>query len=337
MDRPIRLGVSACLLGQPVRFDATHKYAPWIAQELGRHVELLPVCPEAEAGFGTPREAMRLTGDPEHPRLVTVHTGRDMTRAMREYCAKRVEELAAEDLCGFIFKSKSPSSGMARVKVYPETGGSPILAGTGIFAKAFMRRFPLLPVEEDARLDEPHLRENFIERIVVLRAWRGALLCCGQGAACAQSPASQKATAASRQPAEALSAFHARHKLTLMAHSPAHLKSMGSLIAAARQTPPAELAAHYGKLLLEALDKPATPGRHANVLSHMAGYFRGLISPEARRELDGAIREYRQGLTPRIVPMTLIRHHVHSLGHPYLASQSYMHQHPLELALRGSC
>lgn len=335
-SRPLRIGVSACLLGQAVRFDGGHKHDRWITGELGRYVVFVPVCPEVEAGFGVPREAMRLVGDAEAPRLVTVRSGRDMTAAMESWAGRRASELAQENLCGFIFKSKSPSSGMTRVKVYSDKGGMPAHKGVGLFAKAFMRRFPLLPVEEDGRLCDAKLRENFIERIFVLRAWRDVLEHCrGDGMEAAEVTAGAPACANGSRPMSAIMEFHARHKLLIMAHSPAHAKLLGQLVANSKNAPLAELRATYESLLLEALGKPATVARNVNVLQHMAGYFRQHISQDERRELAEVIESYRTGLTPLIVPIALISHHVRKHGVEYLADQAYLKPHPLELKLRN--
>lgn len=165
----IRLGISACLLGRPVRYDGGHNFDQFLVDELGRFVEYVPVCPEAEAGLGVPREAMRLVGDPEHPRLVTVSTGTDLTDLMAAWAERRVQELEAEDLSGFIFKKDSPSCGLMRVKVYVEDG-VPIRKGVGMFARAFAEYFPALPVEEEGRLDDAGIREDFIERVLALKA-----------------------------------------------------------------------------------------------------------------------------------------------------------------------
>ncbi|WP_243313306.1 YbgA family protein [Fundidesulfovibrio agrisoli] len=318
MESPLRLGVSACLLGHPVRYDGGHKHDRWITGELGKHVAFAPVCPEAEAGFGIPREAMRLVGDPADPRLVTIQTGRDMTPAMKEWAAKRLDELALQNLCGFIFKSRSPSSGMERVKVYPEKGGPAVNKGVGIFAAAFMKRFPLLPVEEDGRLNDARLRENFIERIFTLRRWRETARTIREGAS-----------------ARELIGFQARHKLLLMAHSPENARLMGKLVAAAtRENLPGTLE-QYETLLLKTTAVLATVRKHVNVLQHMAGYFKKLISPDERQELAEVIDEYRQGLTPLIVPLTLVNHHVRKHGVAYLAEQAYLRPHPVELKLRN--
>lgn len=172
METTLKIGISACLLGEPVRYDGGHKLDHFLVETLGRFVSFVPVCPETECGLGVPRETMRLTGDPASPRLMTIHSGQDLTARMESWAARRVKELAGENLCGFIFKSRSPSSGMERVKVYADTGGAPTKTGVGLFAKEFMTRFPLLPVEDEGRLHDPVLRENFITRIFVLKRWR---------------------------------------------------------------------------------------------------------------------------------------------------------------------
>lgn len=170
----IKLGISTCLLGENVRYDGGHKLDQFLMNTLGQYVEYIPVCPEVECGLGVPRESMHLEGDPDSPRLVTTRTKQDMTDRMVQWARKRVVELEKEDLCGFIFKSNSPSSGMERVRVYNEKG-MPVKKGIGIFAGIFMDRFPLLPAEEEGRLHDPELRENFVERIFTLKQWREVL------------------------------------------------------------------------------------------------------------------------------------------------------------------
>jgi uncharacterized protein YbbK (DUF523 family) len=167
----IRLGISSCLLGQNVRYDGGHKLDRYLTDTLGQYVEYVPVCPEVECGLGVPREAVRLVGDSESPRLVTVKTKQDLTERMMTWAGKRVKELEKEGLCGFVFKSGSPSSGMERVKIYNERGMAE-KKGRGMFARAFMDHFPLIPVEEEGRLHDPRLRENFIESIFALMRWR---------------------------------------------------------------------------------------------------------------------------------------------------------------------
>jgi len=314
MQDKIRLGISSCLLGNKVRYDGGHKLDRFLTDTLGRYVEYVPVCPEVEIGLTVPREALRLSGDPHSPRLVTNRSGEDLTDRMRSWASRRLDELEKEDLCGFIFKSGSPSSGMERVRVY-DSGGVPSKTGVGIFAGAFMERFPDLPVEDEGRLNDPDLRENFIERIFALRRWRelekgGFTL-------------------------GALVKFHSAHKLQIMAHSPKHYTEMGRLVAHGAEMKTADLARAYGGTFLEALGRHATAGRNANVLKHIAGYFRRQLDSSERQELSETIEAYRTGLFPLIVPVTLINHYVLKYADPYLRQQSYLQPHPLELKLRN--
>lgn len=286
----------------------------FLTDTLGRFVEYIPVCPEVEYGLPVPREALRLVGDPESPRLVTSRTNVDHTEGMKQWAARRVVELEQEDLCGFIFKSKSPSSGMERVKVY-DRHGVPVNKGVGIFARAFMDRFPLIPVEEEGRLHDPLLRENFIERIFTLKRWRDM--------------------AAGRKSRGDLVDFHTRNKLLILSHSPKHYQVMGRLVAQARDYPLEELYERYVRLLMEALKLKASPAKNANVLQHMLGYFRKDLSGDEKQEMLETIRLYRQGHFPFIVPMTLMNHYVRKYDQSYLKEQTYLNPHPLELQLRN--
>jgi uncharacterized protein YbgA (DUF1722 family)/uncharacterized protein YbbK (DUF523 family) len=310
---PIRLGISACLLGQNVRYDGGHQHDRFLTDTLGRYVTWVPVCPEVECGLPVPREAMRLVGTADSPRLVTISTKKDLTIQMQSWARKRVGELEAEDLCGFIFKSKSPSSGMERVKVYSEENGIPAHNGVGMFARAFMQHFPLLPCEEEGRLHDPILRENFIERIFVYRRWRE--------------------TIAIGARAGALVDFHTRHKLLILSHSTTHYREMGRLVAQGLRT--AEVRDSYQSLLMEALALKPTVRKHVNVLQHMMGYFKTQLSPDEKKELLEIIEQYRSEYVPLIVPITLINHYVRKYSEPYLAGQYYLNPHPLELKLRN--
>lgn len=310
----IRLGISTCLLGEPVRYDGGHKLDRYLRDTLGQYVEYVPVCPETEAGFGIPRESMRLEGDVDAPRLVTSRTGIDMTDRMVAWAQERVRQLESEDLCGFIFKSNSPSSGMERVKLF-DHNRVPRKIGVGIFASIFMKHFPLLPVEEDGRLHDPMLRENFIERIFIAKRWRDLI---------AQKP-----------DVGDLVEFHTRHKLLVMAHSPKHGSLMGKLVAAAKQTPRDELFERYQSLLMEAVRLRATVRKNTNVLQHLMGYFKRDLTPDEKQELLEIIDHYRRGYVPLIVPITLIRHYVRKYDQPYLKQQVYLDPHPVELALRN--
>jgi len=314
MEERIRLGVSQCLLGDPVRFDGGHKLDHFIRDTLGTYVDFVPVCPEVESGLGVPREAMRLEGDIEAPRLVTVRTKVDLTDRMLTCASRRVRELEKEDLCGFIFKSKSPSSGMERVKVYTEQG-MPVLRGVGLFARAFKDHFPLLPVEEEGRLHDPVLRENFIESIFALKRWRDTLT--------------------AKKTMGRLVQFHTANKLLLLSHSQQHYRDMGRLVAQGKELPLAELYSRYEVHLLEALRLKSTVKKHVNVLHHMMGYFKKDLSSDEKQELLEVISHYHQGLTPLIVPITLFNHYVRKYHEPYLAQQTYLNPHPTALKLRN--
>ncbi|EFL49293.1 protein of unknown function DUF523 [Solidesulfovibrio fructosivorans JJ]] len=317
MSESIRVGVSACLLGQPVRYDGGHKRDAYVVETLGRFFEFVPVCPEVECGLSVPREPMRLVGDPAAPRLVTIKTGLDLTDKMRAFAARRVEELAREDLCGYIFKSKSPSSGYTRVKVYNDQG-VPVPKGVGLFARAFMDRFPLIPAEDEGRLHDEKLRENFIERIFTLNRWRKALA--GDGT--------------TSLPARLVD-FTTRHKLLLMSHSPEMARHLGRLTAEAKKWSADALRVSYETALMRALSLAATPAKHANVLEHIAGYFKKLLSADEKAELGELITQYRTGLLPLVVPVTLLAHYTRKYDVAYLKDQYYLHPHPVELKLRN--
>lgn len=313
MDRPIKVGVSSCLLGEKVRYDGGHKHDHYITDVLGKFFTFVPVCPEVGCGMPIPREAMRLEGDPEHPRLVTNKTRIDKTEQMRAFCRQKVTELADEELCGFIFKKDSPSSGLFRVKVYNE--GMPARSGSGLFAAAVVKHFPLLPVEEEGRLNDAAIRENFIERIFCCRRWKDFLL---------DSPDLGR-----------LVTFHARHKLLILAHSTSIYREMGSLVAHGKEMSWPELAQSYEALFMKALALHATVKKNTNVLMHIMGYFKRDLSAAEKEELLGVIREYHDRLVPLIVPITLLKHYVGKYGQSYLHQQYYLSPHPAELMLRN--
>jgi uncharacterized protein YbgA (DUF1722 family)/uncharacterized protein YbbK (DUF523 family) len=310
----IKLGISTCLLGENVRFDGGHKLDRYLTDTLGQFVEYVPVCPEMECGFGVPRESFRLVGDPENPRLVTTRTNQDHTERMAEWAKRRVGELEKEDLCGYIFKGGSPSSGMERVKVY-DRNGVPSKVGVGLFARIFMNHFTLLPVEEEGRLHDPRLRENFIERIFALKRWRDGLK--------------------EKQSLKALIAFHTRNKLLLLAHSPQHHRQMGKLVAAGKELPLRELYARYQDIFLEALRLKTTNKKHTNVLMHMLGYFKEQLSAAEKQEMLELIEQYRLESLPLVVPMTMMSHYVRKYDETYLKEQTYLQPHPAELHLRN--
>jgi uncharacterized protein YbgA (DUF1722 family)/uncharacterized protein YbbK (DUF523 family) len=314
IEQPIRVGISSCLLGNQVRYDGGHKLDRFVAQTLGRFVSFVPVCPEVECGLGVPREAMRLVGDPLEPRLVTVRSGQEHTDRMLAWARQRVRDLEGEELCGFIFKSDSPSSGMERVKVYDQQG-MPHRTGVGMFARVFMEHFPLLPVEEEGRLHDLKLRENFIEAIFALKRWRDLLR--------------------SGISLGALVTFHTRHKLLVLAHSPNHYRAMGKLVAEAHSLGMPDLTTRYETLLVEALRLKTTPRKHVNVLQHLMGYFKKQLDRDEKQELLEIIELFGSGQVPLIVPITLINHYVRKYQQPYLKEQYYLNPHPMELQLRN--
>ena len=310
----VRLGISKCLLGENVRYDGGHKLDRFFTDTLGQYVEYVPVCPEVECGLDVPRDPMRLEGDPDAPRLITLRTKQDMTDRMVKWARKRVEELEKNDLCGFIFKSSSPSSGMERVKVYNEKG-MPVKKGIGMFARIFMEHFPLLPVEDEGHIHDLGLRENFIERIFTLKRWREVLT--------------------KKESRGNVVDFHTKHKVLILSHSPKHYQWMGKLVAQAKDLPLKEFCWQYQTWLMESMKLKATPKKNANVLQHMMGYFREQLSSDEKQELLEVIDHYREGAIPLVVPMTLINHYVQKHNQPYLKQQVYLYPHPLELQLRN--
>ncbi|MBN1931325.1 MAG: DUF523 and DUF1722 domain-containing protein [Desulfobacterales bacterium] len=310
----IKLGISACLLGEKVRYDGGHKLDRFLTDTLGKYVQYLPVCPEVECGFPIPREALQLMGDFEAPMFVTTKTGVDYTDRVIQWSEKRVGEIEKENLCGFIFKSKSPSCGMERVKVYTENK-IPLKKGEGIFAGIFMKHFPLIPVEEEGRLHDPILRENFIERIFTLKRWRENI--------------------AENRGVGKIVNFHTRHKLLILSHSPKYYRQMGSLVAHGAEISTKQLYDQYEILLMEALKLKTTLKKHMNVMQHIMGYFKKQLSTDEKQELIEIIEQYRESYIPLIVPITLINHYVRKYDQPYLKKQVYLHPHPIALKLRN--
>jgi uncharacterized protein YbgA (DUF1722 family)/uncharacterized protein YbbK (DUF523 family) len=311
---PIRIGVSACLLGQQVRFDGGHKRDAFIVDTLGPFVEFVPVCPEFEIGLGVPRETLGLKRVGDEVRMIANKSGRDLTASMNRFAARRTAALAHEDLSGYVLKKDSPSCGMERVRVFGESG-MPRRDGVGLFAAALMARFPNLPVEEEGRLSDSGLRENFVERVFAYHRLRSFF--------------------SSDWTVGGLVHFHTAHKLLLMLHSPKAYAELGRLVAGARDLTRGELRARYESDLMSALRKIATPARHANVLHHMMGYLREHLDAASRAELLQLIEDYRAGFVPLVVPLTLMRHHVNRFAIAYLQGQLYLEPHPKELMLRN--
>jgi uncharacterized protein YbgA (DUF1722 family)/uncharacterized protein YbbK (DUF523 family) len=313
--RKLRLGVSACLLGRKVRYDGQDKRDPFLADVLGAFVEWVPVCPEQELGLGVPREPIRLVGPSSVPRLVGERSGKDHTEAMRRLAEARVRELARLDLCGYVTKADSPSCGMERVRVHSPRGGPPRRDGVGAFARVLLERLPLLPVEEEGRLQDPAVRESFVERIFAHARWKAAV---GKGMRRGD-----------------LVAFHGAHELALLAHSPAAWRTLGAAVGRMAKGPVGPAVEAYGRGFMAALRIPATRGRHASVLQHLLGDFRDVLPPADRTELAEVVADYARGLVPLVVPLTLIRHHVRRHRIAHLAGQSYLDPDPGELMLRN--
>jgi len=271
------------------------------------------VCPEVGCGMPVPREAMRLEGDPSQPRLVTGKSRVDLTDQMQAFCRERVAALADENLCGFIFKKNSPSSGLHRVKVY--NGGMPAKSGRGLFAAEVVRKFPFLPVEEDGRLNDPGLRENFIERVFTYARWKEFLR--------------------GKPDLGALVEFHTAHKLLVMSHSTTLYRELGALVGNGKQLKKAELFQRYEELLMTAMALAATVNKHTNVLMHIMGYFKSALSRAEKEELLELIQQYHDHLVPQIVPVTMLKHYCLKFGQTYLLGQLYLSPHPTELALRN--
>ncbi len=313
-DQP-RVGISQCLLGDEVRYDGGHKRDVFLTDVLAPFVEWIPVCPEVEAGLSTPREAMHLAGDPDAPRLLTIRSKVDHTAPLQAFSQRRVNELRECDLDGYIFKKNSPSCGVHRVKVYSDKG-HPGRQGIGIFSAAIQKAFPLLPLEEEGRLNDAPIRENFIVRIFCYRRWKNQ-------------------TQGQRITRGMIVDFHSRHKYLLLTHSRSHYHALGQLVAKAGDYKPHDLANAYGALFMDTLKTKATVRKHVNVLQHLAGHFSKQLSKMERAELQETIQDYHQHFTPLAVPLTLIKHYVRILAVPYLLDQVYLNPHPKELLLRN--
>jgi len=256
-------------LGDEVRYDGGHKRDRFVTDVLSHHVEWVPICPEVEAGFGTPREAMRLVGDPKTPQLIKIQTQRNMTKPLSLYTTRKLKTLEQARLSGYIFKKDSPSCGIERVKLF-NPHGMPTRAGVGLFARAFKERFPLVPIEDEGRLCDPVLRDNFIERVFCFHRWQ--LLAQG-------SPTRQSVVV-----------FHTIHKYLLLAHSCDLYQSLGRLVAQAHRYKPKELAERYGTLFMKALAVKATRRKQVNVLQHLVGHLKERLKPKERVEVHDDVR-----------------------------------------------
>lgn len=312
---PVRVGVSACLLGRNVRVNGGHCRDRWLTDVLAPHVTWVPVCPEVEVGMGTPRPPLRLVVGRDGHRLVISESGEDRTDQMEAWSAGRLDELAGQDLHGYVLKKDSPTCGLFRVKVY-DRNDSPSRIGRGLFAGRLAQRLPLLPVEEEGRLNDPVLRENFVLRVFSYARWKQLL-------------------ATDATPAGLVN-FHAAHKLLVLAHAPDLYAEMGRLVARAGTTEREVLFPQYAEMLMRALGRNASRGRHVNTLQHLAGFVKDHLDAEDKRELDHLLGEYRAGYVALVVPLTLIRHLLRRHApDSWATGQAYLAPYPAELMLRN--
>ncbi|BBH44325.1 YbgA family protein [Pseudomonas sp. KU43P] len=311
-----RIAISACLTGHSVRYNGGHKASDLCREQLEAHFEWRPVCPEVAIGLGIPRDPIRLIGNPEHPAVVgTRNPDLDVTAPLQQYGEQMAGEL--DDICGYIFMQKSPSCGLERVKVYQDNGHPAAQGGTGAYAAAFCALRPDLPVEEEGRLHDPVLRENFISRVYAYADWQRLLK-----------------EGISRG---ALVRFHSRYKYMLMANNPQAYRQLGRLLGSmSRDDDPKLLGARYFSQLMQALRRCASRGTHGNVLQHLSGYFKDALTQQDKAELQHTINQYQQGIVPLVVPLTLLKHYLRIHPDPYLEQQAYLQPHPDTLGLRNA-
>ena len=311
----IKIGISSCLLGEKVRFDGGHKRDHFVTDKLSAYVDFVAICPEVGIGLGVPRQPIQLVGNTQHYRAKGVKDPcLDVTGDLIDFASDTATRI--DNISGYIFKSKSPSCGMERVKRYPAGSGPPSSDGVGLYARTIIELMPNLPVEEEGRLNDPILRENFIERIFTYQRWQEVA---GGGVDMSR-----------------LIDFHTRHKLAILAHDQSAYRALGRLVANAAGKNAPELAQEYLSELMAALKQPATRRGHTNVLQHIQGYLKDKLDRTDKQELTESIEQYRRGYVPLLVPITLLRHHFRRHPEPYVSGQTYMNPHPPELMLRNS-
>lgn len=317
-DKQINIGISSCLLGNAVRYDGGQKHNAYITKTLSDYFDFVSFCPEAEAGLGIPRPPIRLVKLDNRILLKEVKDhSKDHTAALDSFCQASSTQQRLASLSGFILKKDSPSCGMERVRVYngEHMDHPPIREGTGVFAQHMQQHYPWLPMEEEGRLNDPVLRENFIERVFVYQRWREML--------------------AEGMSKKALVNFHSDHKYIIMAHDQNKGQQLGQLVAKTGITDLKRLHDDYIVRLMALLKTCATRGRHANVLSHLMGYIHNELESDDRAELVDMIEQYQQAYVPLIVPITLLKHHFRKHPKPYIERQYYLNPHPRELMLRN--
>jgi len=306
-----RLGISGCLLGMPVRFDGGHKKDDFVQTLLDSHIESVSVCPEVEAGFGIPRPTMQLRSQGKDIRVVmSKGDHEDVTQKMTDFASKKLNDLSQLD--GFIFKKNSPSCGVFRVPVVINEHGYREKTGTGIFAKAFMERYPLIPVEEEGRLNDAGIRENFIERVFAYQRWKKV-----------------------DDSVHGLIGFHSSHKLMLMARGSHFYQELGRLVAETTANELNERKAMYISRFMEVMKIIPSSGRQVNVLQHILGYLKKVLTAEDKKEILEVFEAYRQQQLPLITPVTMLRHYLRLYPQPYIEQQHYLKPFPEQLALRS--
>jgi uncharacterized protein YbbK (DUF523 family)/uncharacterized protein YbgA (DUF1722 family) len=310
----ILIGVSACLLGEQVRHDGGHKRNAFLLEELAPHVRFVPVCPEVGIGLAVPRESIRLVRRGDRVRLLG-SAGVDHTDAMRRWAGKVMGELRERDLSGFVLKKGSPSCGLERVRVWDADVQRPSRQGRGVFAQALVDAMPTLAIEEEGRLNDPGLREHFVDRVFGHARVRDFFV--------------------GRWTAASLIRFHSAEKAAVLAHDVETAGRLGHLVAGQGRLGPQQLARSYRELHAATFARPATPGRQANALMHLAGHLRGDLGSCDRQELREAIEDYRVGLVPVAVPLALLSRHLRAVGTEWARSQTYLRPYPKELGLRG--
>ena len=311
--RPLRIGVSSCVIGEEVRWNGGHSRQRYLTDMLGPFVEYVPVCPEVEVGMGVPRPTVRLVREGETIRMIDPKNDVDWTSSMNRLSRARASELAGEDLSGFVLKKDSPTCGVFRVRIYSDSGVQ--RNGRGLFADALIQRLPHLPVEEEGRLNDPRIRENFVERIFAYRRVKDLF-----------KP---------RWTVGDVVAFHTREKLLLRAHDERGYRELGKLVAAAKSIPRAAFADDYADRFMAVMKRQATVAKHVNVLQHMVTFLRWDGDEVGRAEMREAIADYKAGLVPLVVPVTLIRHLANRHDRQILLESSYLSPHPKELMLRN--
>ena len=331
-EKQITLGISSCLLGHKVRYNGGHKRSSFCVNTLARFFHFEPICPELAIGLGIPREPIRLVGKLADSSLSaekssssapgkklnirvvgTDNAELDVTDDLVQYGRQMAGQLS--HICGYILMQKSPSCGMDRVKVYHQNGHPLGESAPGAYAGAFMDSCPLLPVEEEGRLHDPVLRENFFTRVYAYYSWQKMVLA---------------------QPSyNALVEFHAMYKYMIMAHYPQGYKRLGQIVARGRESSLPALLEEYFEAFMTALKRRANRKSHTNAMMHILGYVKKSVAGKERNQLLTLIEEYRQGMVPLIAPMTMLRHFIENHGSPYIQKQTYLTPHPDQLGLRN--